>query len=58
MSELGVDLKKIIFGHETCSMAKVPEVARMLEIEVIFTLWAAVSEKFVHADVQTRHIWA
>ena len=53
--------KIAIFGYETWQLAKVPEVAYALstpgvEIEIIFALWATVSE--IRTCFQNCHIWA
>ena len=60
----GLIFKIAIFGHETSQVAKVPEVAHVyahslpqgVQIELIFALWAAVSD--TQADFQNCHIWA
>ncbi len=56
-------LKIVIFGHETEQLAKVPEVSHMIvflpqvvEIELVFTLWAAVSE--IQDNYQNCPVWA
>ena len=57
--------KIAIFGHETWSLAKVPEVAHLhitlvppqrVEIELIFDLRAELSE--IRVNFQNCHIWA
>ena len=52
-----------ILGHKTWKLKKVPDVAYGPsfypsggEIELIFALWAAVSE--IQADFENKHIWA
>ncbi len=58
----GPIFKIAIFGHETWQVAKVPHIDSVYprgeggEIELIFTLWAVVSE--IQADFQNCHIWA
>ncbi len=56
----GMIIKIAIFGHETQALSKVPGYMRFLpqrvEIELIFALWAVVSELL--ADFQNCHIWA